>query len=111
MAAGGMGMGMGFAMANQMGQSMTTPPAPATPQAQQPTAPPPLPQAKQYHLAINNQQFGPFGTDALQPYLQNGQLTRETLVWAQGMAQWIPAGQVPELASLFASTPPPLPPQ
>lgn len=115
MAAGGMGMGMGFAMANQMGQSMTpaaqTPPAQQPPQAQQPTTPPPLPTAKEYHLAINNQQFGPFGTDALKPYVQNGQLTRDTLVWAQGMAQWTPAGQVNELASLFGSTPPPLPPQ
>jgi hypothetical protein len=40
----------------------------------------------------------------------NGQLTRETLVWRQGMANWIAAGQVPELASVFASTPPPVPP-
>jgi hypothetical protein len=38
-------------------------------------------------------------------------LTRETLVWAQGMANWVPAGQVPDLAALFAHAPPPLPPQ
>ena len=34
-----------------------------------------------------------------------------TLVWKNGMAQWTPAGQVPELGALFAAVPPPLPPQ
>ena len=102
MAAGGMGMGMGFAMANQMGQSMGS-------AQQSPQSPPPIPAAKVYHLAINGQQHGPFPTEALQPYIQNGQLTADTLVWCQGMANWTPAGQVADLASLFGSTPPPLP--
>ncbi len=109
MAAGGMGMGMGFAMANQMGQSMQPAGQPQPPQAAQ--TPPPIPAAKAWHLAIGGQQYGPFQVEALQPYIQNGQLTAETLVWSQGMAQWAPAGQVTELASLFGSTPPPLPPQ
>ncbi len=104
MAAGGMGMGMGFAMANQMGQSMQGA------QGQQAT-PPPLPQATAFFVAINNQQAGPFDMNVLQQYVQSGQLTRETLVWKQGMAQWTQAGQVSELAQLFGATPPPLPPQ
>jgi hypothetical protein len=40
-----------------------------------------------------------------------GQITAATLVWKNGMAQWTPAQQVPELAALLASVPPPLPPQ
>ena len=106
-----MGMGMGFAMANQMGQAMSQPPQkpPAqAPQAQAP-APPPLPQAKQYHVALNGQQAGPFDRGALQSYVQSGQLTKDSLVWSQGMTGWSPASQVPDLASLFGSMPPPLP--
>ncbi|MBN1816642.1 MAG: SPFH domain-containing protein [Sedimentisphaerales bacterium] len=109
MAAGGMGMGMGFAMANQMGSAMGAGQAAQSQQA--PAAPPPLPQKNPFYLAINGQQHGPFEMEALKPYLQNGQLTRDTLVWCQGMANWTPASQVGDLASLFGSTPPPLPPQ
>ena len=105
-ASAGMGMGMGFAMANQMGQAMAGGAA-----ASQPTAPPPLPQQTTYFLAINNQQAGPFGMDVLQQKVQVGELTRATLVWKQGMENWSPAGQVTELAGLFAGNPPPLPPK
>jgi len=105
-AGAGMGMGMGFAMANQMGQSMAKD---AQPSGQ---APPPLPQqATAFYAAIDNQQAGPFDTNALQQKVQAGQMTRETLVWKEGMPEWTPAGQVPELQALFTSVPPPLPPQ
>jgi membrane protease subunit (stomatin/prohibitin family) len=110
-ASAGIGMGMGFAMANQMGKSMMpgqTAPAAAPPPA--PGAPPPIPQATTYFTAVGGQQTGPFAMDALAGQVQAGQLTRETLVWSQGMAQWTAAGQVPELASIFAQVPPPLPP-
>jgi hypothetical protein len=30
-------------------------------------------------------------------------------VWKTGMAQWVKAGEVPELAPLFAAVPPPVP--
>jgi membrane protease subunit (stomatin/prohibitin family) len=103
MAGGGMGMGMGFAMANQMGQAMTSPP-PA------PGGPPPLPTASQYFAAVGGQQGGPFDMKTLQGMVSSGQLTRETLVWKQGMANWTPAGQVAELQNLFGAVPPPLPP-
>ncbi|MCC9002862.1 MAG: DUF4339 domain-containing protein, partial [Candidatus Competibacter sp.] len=74
-----------------------------------PAAPPPLPTASRYFVAVNNQQAGPFGMDELQQQAQNGQLTRTTLVWTQGMANWTPAGEVMELNTLFANMPPPLP--
>jgi len=60
-------------------------------------------------VAANNQQTGPFPMDELQRQVQSGQLTRATLVWTQGMAQWTAAGDVAELAPLFANLPPPLP--
>ena len=106
MAGGGMGMGMGFAMANQMGQSMTS-----QPQKPASATPPPLPQTSQFHVAIDGKQSGPLGMSALQQHVQSGKLTRETLVWRQGMTGWTAAGEVGELSNLFGAVPPPLPPQ
>lgn len=101
-----MGIGMGAAMGHQMaGVFQSQQPAGA------PAAPPPLPGGKSFFVAVNGQQQGPFDMGALSQRQQQGQLTRETLVWAQGMANWTPAGQVPDLAALFANAPPPLPPQ
>ena len=42
--------------------------------------------------------------------IARGKLTRETQVWCAGMDAWKPAGEVPQLAQLFASSPPPPPP-
>lgn len=96
------GVGAGFAigaqMANQMGAAMGAA-----------AAPPPIPQAALFYLAVNGQQQGPFDAAALQGKLRDGTLTRETLIWKQGMASWTAAGTVAELASLFAAVPPPLP--
>jgi membrane protease subunit (stomatin/prohibitin family) len=105
-AAAGMGMGMGFGMAQQMAQALG---AGAQPTAAG-SAPPAIPGAPAaFFLAINNQQSGPFDAATLQQQIRSGQLTRDTLVWKHGMANWIPAGQVTELGNLFASAPPPLP--
>jgi membrane protease subunit (stomatin/prohibitin family) len=106
LAAGGLGVGMGLAMANQIGQNLSNSPGGAGPQA-----PPPIPSATSYHVAINGQQVGPFDPAALQEKVAGGQITRQTLVWKQGMSQWTPAGQVFELAKFFDITPPPLPKQ
>lgn len=105
LAGGGMGMGMGFAMANQMGQAMAGQPGPG------PAATPPLPQSGQFYVALAGQQAGPFDVSTLQQHVQSGQLTRETLVWRQGMTDWTPAEQVDDLKGLFGTVPPPLPPQ
>jgi hypothetical protein len=59
-----------------------------------------------WFIGVNGAQQGPYELSAL----PGAGLTRETLVWRDGMASWTPARQVPELASLFASLPPPLPP-
>ena len=107
LAAAGAGLGMGMAMAAPIGQALSAqqPAAPST----SPT-PPPIPGAAAYFMAIAGKQTGPFEIQSLGPEVSSGRLTRETLVWTQGMAQWTPAGQVPALAGLFANVPPPLPP-
>jgi membrane protease subunit (stomatin/prohibitin family) len=111
-----MGVGVGGSLVQGMGQLFQQPgqggggisgtaPAPA------PVAPPPIPGAVSFFVAVNGQQTGPFDLPTLQGQVAGGTLTRDSLVWKQGMAAWAKAGEQPELASLFASMPPPLPPQ
>ena len=103
----GMGMGMGMAMASQMMGSMNQP---QQQQQQQQQAAPPPPPVVAFHTAVNGQQQGPFDMNTLQQMANSNQLTKETLVWKAGFANWIAAAQVPELANLFAAVPPPPPP-
>ncbi len=103
----GMGMGMGMGMAQAMANAMGGMGAPA---AAAPPPPPPPPAAVQFHVAVNGQTSGPFGTAKLQQMLVSGQFGRDSMVWAAGMAGWVKAAEVPALASLFAAVPPPPPP-
>jgi len=110
-AADGMGLAMGFGMAQQMTQAFNNQSNQA-PHLNQQGAPPPLPTAApQYFVAVNGQQQGPFTTAQLQQMVQQGGLTRDTLVWKQGLAAWIKAAEAADLGSLFGAVPPPLPPQ
>lgn len=106
MAAAGMGAGLGFAMAGQIGQAMQ-PPAAAAPAG---ATPPPIPQGPRYFAAIDGSQKGPFDATALKAQIASGSVTRETLVWSEGMAEWTAAGKVDAVSKLFAAVPPPLPP-
>lgn len=110
-AASGMGMGMGFAMAGQMMNAMNPQQQMYQQPQQQQMAPPPMPAQSTYFVAVNGQQSGPYNMGALQGMVANGQLTRESLVWKQGMPAWAAAGIVPELSALFGAVPPPMPGQ
>lgn len=105
MAGGGMSMGMGFAMANQMGKAVSGQ------QDQDSSAtPPPIPKSMQFYAVLGGQQAGPFDISMLQKHVHSGQLTKETLIWRDGISDWIPAEQVEELKNLFGNaTPPPVP--
>ena len=100
-----MGGAMGQQMAgmmNNMGQNMQN----------GMNQPPQMPNV-QYFVALNGQQSGPFNMQQLQQMAQNGQLSQQTYVWKQGMANWNIAGNVQELIPLFAppmpgATPPPI---
>ncbi len=115
MAAGGIGMGMGFAVANQMGQQFTQQQNQQRMAQQAPAAaaaPPPLPGGNvQFYAAIDGQQVGPLDLNAMRQQAAGGRVTPQTLVWKQGMANWTPAGQVMELNSVFGAAPPPIPGQ
>lgn len=102
----GVGMGIGNIVANTMGSAV------AGMGRQQPNAaggPPPLPQAVQFYVAVNGQQAGPFGADQLAQMAQAGTLTRESMVWKNGMPGWAQASAQAELGALFNDQPPPLP--
>lgn len=60
-----------------------------------------------YMIGVNGQQAGPFDWNQLQQLVQKGQITHQTYVWKQGMANWELAGQVQELQTLFMNAAPP----
>ncbi len=112
----GMGLGAGMAMANTMMGAMGggaiggAPGAGGAAYGGVGTMPPPLPGAVTFHVAIGGQQRGPLDASNLQSLAADGTLGKDTLVWKQGMPGWTKAGEVPDLAPLFASGPPPIPP-
>jgi hypothetical protein len=80
-------------------------------QSQQQSGPPPVPGAVTYFVAVNGQQTGPYDLNALRQMAAQGQITKDTLVWKQGMAQWSAAGAQGDLIDIFGAVPPPLPPK
>jgi len=102
MASMAMGGAVGSGMAGAVGGMMKG-------MDEQKQTPPPPPQV-QYNISVSGQQSGPFGWDSLQQMVQSGQITKDTHVWKQGMANWELAGNVQELSSLFGAVLPPPPP-
>ncbi|MCK5830622.1 MAG: SPFH domain-containing protein [Methylococcales bacterium] len=94
-ASDGFGMGMGFAVANKMGDSLSTPP--------------PVPAQTLYYVAINGQQTGPIGLAELENKIKSAIVNHNTLIWNQQLVDWTPASKVAELESLFSISPPPIP--
>jgi membrane protease subunit (stomatin/prohibitin family) len=97
-------LAMGVALGQQVAQSLQHGAVTGSQEA-----PPPLPNAAWY-AAVSGAQEGPHDAAALQARIGSGAVTRDTLVWKQGLANWTKAGEITELAPLFAAVPPPLPP-
>jgi hypothetical protein len=101
-------MGMGFAMANQLGKMVANPQE----QPHQAPTPPPLPTKEaecSYYVGKNGKKAGPFNRDAIAIYIKKGSITRDTLLWKEGMADWQGAEHFNEFATLLSTLPPPLP--
>jgi membrane protease subunit (stomatin/prohibitin family) len=113
LAGAGASMAAGFQMANQMSQAYAAgnaaAPGSAAPGGAAGAMPPPLNPQAAYFIAVNGAQAGPFPMSDLAGKVASGQLTRQSMVWKQGMSAWAPAESVQELGSLFAAAPPPLP--
>ena len=109
----GIGMGMGFAMANKMGESLSGNQAGATAGAGVAAGPPPVPAAVQYHVVIDGQSRGPLSLEQIGKRISGGEVNAESLVWTEGMENWVAASSIAAMQTLFASkggsTPPPIP--
>lgn len=74
--------------------------------------PPPLPSCN-YHVAVNGNAVGPLDYNGLTELVAQGTLTPESFVWKKGMKDWVKAGSVDDLSSLFEVNDdemPPIPP-
>ncbi len=110
------GMAMGGAighnmagMMNGMMQGMNGQ-QPGMQQPPQGMTPPPIPNVA-YHVVQNGQAAGPFDMGTLSQMANAGTLTKESLVWKQGMEGWAKAETVQELQPLFGPSVPPIPTQ
>ncbi len=68
------------------------------------TAPTALPErfrSLSFYIAIDMQQTGPFDVDEFEQALREGVVEARTLVWYEGMEDWRPAGEIPEVAALL----------
>jgi uncharacterized RDD family membrane protein YckC len=52
-----------------------------------------------WFYAQNNRQMGPVALDALSALLQRREIQPQDLVWREGMTDWKPAGEIPELSA------------
>jgi hypothetical protein len=52
--------------------------------------------ARWYHLR-DDQQYGPLDLATMRWLVLDGVVTPDTYVWADGMPDWMPAGEVPAL--------------
>ena len=98
----GLGLGAGLGIGNQMGNV-------ASQALNANIAPPPIPQTTMYYVAVNGQQQGPFDSNVIIGYIQNGQITADTLVWKNGMPTWAKISTLVEFSNLFGACPPPIP--
>jgi hypothetical protein len=86
-----------------------SPPAPVAPPIVPPT--PPIPKQDQWFYASKNSQVGPHSIDEMRNFGATGVFTPQTLVWHEGMSDWLPAKET-ELNAAFPTngvTPPPIP--
>ncbi len=105
----GMGLGLGVGMGNMMGNMMGQVNNSMQQQQNNVAAPPPVPGAVQFHLVVQGKDSGAMNEQQIAQLIQSGVATRETLAWKQGMSGWIAMSQIPELAGMFGSAPPPIP--
>jgi hypothetical protein len=102
-----MEFGMSMAVAQQMMQTMNHAMQNiTTPQFKNLNVP--LPQPTLFYALVNDIPQGPFTEQELSRHILENGVSKETLVWLNGMPGWIQAQQVPEVAKLFALMPPPV---
>ena len=61
-----------------------------------------------WHYAVGGQRQGPVAEHDLRNLIASGQIPATTLVWSEGMPDWVAAGTLPQFSG---GSIPPLPPQ
>jgi len=84
-------------MGQQMANSMNTSNA---------STPPPLPSSQKYFIAVEEKSEGPYDLSTIEKYIQDAIITRDTLMWTEGMKDWDEARDV--LPTHFKQLPPAL---
>ena len=105
--AGGAGaaIGVGIAMAQNLagsaGGALRAPSAAEVSSG----APPPMPGPKGFWIGIDGKPQGPFDAAALAERARSGVLRADSLVWREGMKDWVKASSVSELATTLERQP------
>jgi len=64
--------------------------------------------ARLYYAALEGKQAGPFSETEIVRLINDRRVTKDSLVWHQGMTEWKKAEDVPEILRIIALSPPPL---
>lgn len=59
-----------------------------------------------WYYSKDNQQMGPVAEEQLKTLLRTSALSASSLVWKEGMADWKPVTEIPELAVALTTMPP-----
>lgn len=59
----------------------------------------------QWFVSVEGQQHGPYSGEQLLEFTGSGNITRESMVWTEGMAEWLPAAQIEGLFPAGAPAP------
>jgi len=64
----------------------------------------------QWHVAINDVPIGPLRREEIKKKIATGDVTKESLAWREGLDDWRPIKNIPDLAPLLrrAGAPPPI---
>lgn len=60
---------------------------------------------KTWHYAVGQEHNGPISEEELRDLIKRGQITKETLLWQEGMSTWVPAAELSEISASFAVLP------
>lgn len=60
----------------------------------------------QWYLSSEGQTLGPYTGEQLQQFVQEGRIIDSTLLWAEGMTEWLPASQIPGVLPQVAAVAP-----
>lgn len=96
----GLGMGVAQQMIGTMNATMQT--------MQTPIAKLPQQTSKEWYVVENGNPVGPYTEGEVKRMLLSKTISKDTLVWTQGMSEWQVASENPEILKMITTLPPQL---